>query len=110
MLDITPVVESLFALLASILTAVIVPYLKTKIDDYWIKTAVDAAEQVYKGSKRGPERKAKVLEWLKRRKLLVNESKLDIMIEAAVGKIKKEINGQSDGQTDEESDDDASGS
>jgi len=56
-----------------------------------VKIAVSAAEQIYNGSGRGPEKKAYVLEWLKQRGITVDEAKLDAMIESAVYELKSGV-------------------
>ena len=89
--NITPIIEAALLLLAAIFTTVIIPYIKSKTTaqqqtdiEGWVRVAVSAAEQLYKGSGRGDEKKAFVLDWLKKRHIAVDEAKLDAMIEAAV--------------------------
>lgn len=50
----------------------------------WVKIAVTAAEQIYKGQGRGEEKKEYVLAWLREHGVTVDDKKLDAMIEAAV--------------------------
>ena len=64
--DITTIVEAVAALIAAIITA------------------FTAAEQIYAGSGRGEEKKAYVIDWLRKHGVTVDESKLDALIEAAV--------------------------
>lgn len=89
--DITAIVEAVFGLVFAIITCVLVPYIKSKTTasqqaeiNAWIKIAVTAAEQIYKGQGRGAEKKEYVLNWLRERGITVDEDKLDAMIEAAV--------------------------
>ena len=89
--DVTSVVEAVLALVGTIITCVLVPYIKSKTTaeqqkeiNAWVKIAVSAAEQIYKGQGRGEEKKAYVLEWLRERGVTVDEARLDAMIEAAV--------------------------
>ena len=89
--DVTSVVEAVLALVGAIITCVLVPYIKSKTTaeqqkeiNAWVKIAVSAAEQIYKGPGRGEEKKAYVLEWLRERGVTVDEARLDAMIEAAV--------------------------
>lgn len=89
--DITPIVEAVAAVLCAVVTCVLVPYIKSKTTaeqqkeiNAWVKIAVSAAEQIYKGQGRGEEKKAYVLEWLRERGVTVDEARLDAMIEAAV--------------------------
>jgi len=95
MFDITIIVEALIALIAAVITAVVIPYIKSKTNAQqqaeitaWVKIAVSAAEQIYTGSGRGAEKKEYVLEWLAQRNITVDAGKLDAMIEAAVYALK----------------------
>lgn len=94
--NITPILEAVLALAATIFTIVVIPYIKSKTTaqqqneiEGWVKIAVSAAEQLYKGSGRGAEKKQYVLDWAKKNGIIVDESKLDAMIEAAVFGLKK---------------------
>lgn len=109
MLDITPIMEAVFTLLAAVLGVIVVPFIKSRVDAFWIGVAVDAAEQIYQGSKRGDEKKAYVLEWLKKNNITVNQKRLDAMLEAIVGKLNKELKGEADKDGKDGDDDDASG-
>ena len=64
MIDLTPIVEAIVALVAAVITAFVIPWLKGKIDadkleeiELWVTVAVEAAEQLYVGSGRGAEKK-----------------------------------------------------
>lgn len=94
-MDITPIVEAAFMLIAAVITAVIVPYIRSKTTDTQrtelqalVQIAVTAAEQLYIGTGKGKEKKAYVLEWLKERGITVDSKKLDAMIESAVYSLK----------------------
>ena len=78
MVDITPIMEAVFTLLAAILGVIVVPFIKSRVDAFWIGIAVDAAEQIYKGSRRGEEKKAYVVAWLKENNIAVNQKRLEI--------------------------------
>lgn len=98
MTNITPIIEAVFALIAAIVTAIIVPYIKSRTTAQqqtqiaeWVRIAVTAAEQLYKGSGRGAEKKAYVLDWLHEHGVTVDESKLDAMIESAVYEINNSV-------------------
>ena len=91
MFDITVIIEAVFALLAAIITAIVIPYIKSKTTasqqaeiNAWVIFAVTAAEQIYTGSGRGEEKKAYVLNWLQEHGITVDAEKLDALIEAAV--------------------------
>lgn len=96
MFNITPILEAVSALAVVIITTVIVPYIRSKTtaqqqDDInmWVNIAVAAAEQIYRGSGKGEEKKAYVLNWLHEHGVTVDESKLDALIEAAVHALKE---------------------
>ena len=95
MFDITPIVEAVFALIAVIITVIIIPYIRKKTTtaqqaelNGWVAIAVAAAEQIYVGSGRGTEKKEYVLNWLTAHNITVDAAKLDAMIEAAVYELK----------------------
>lgn len=98
MFDATTIIEAVFALIAVIITAIVIPYIRSKTTaqqqaeiNAWVKIAVSAAEQIYVGSGRGEEKKAYVLSWLHEHGVTVDESKLDALIEAAVYDLKNGI-------------------
>lgn len=98
MVDITPVIEAVAALIAALITAFLVPYIKSRTSaqqqeeiNAWVKIAVSAAEQIYSGSGRGAEKKAYVLNWLKEHNITLDESKIDALIEAAVYELNQGI-------------------
>lgn len=91
MIDITPIIEAVFALISVVITVIVIPYIKSKTTaaeqqeiNAWVKIAVAAAEQIYKGSGRGDEKKQYVLNWLKEHGITVDEGAIDALIEAAV--------------------------
>lgn len=91
MIDITPIIEAVFALIGVVITVIVIPYIKSKTTaaeqqeiNAWVKIAVAAAEQIYKGSGRGDKKKQYVLNWLKEHGITVDEGAIDALIEAAV--------------------------
>lgn len=91
MIDFTPVLEAVATLAVALITTFVVPYIKSKTTleqqsqiNAWVKIAVTAAEQVYDGPGQGDKKKTYVLTWLKGHGIVVDEDKLDAMIEAAV--------------------------
>ena len=91
MFDITTIIEAVFMLLAAIITAIVIPYIKSKTTasqqaeiNAWVNIAVTAAEQIYTGSGRGEEKKTYVLNWIREHGITVDAEKLDALIEAAV--------------------------
>ena len=98
MFDITPIVQAAAALLAAVVTAFVVPYIKSKTTaaqqaqiNGWVRIAVAAAEQIYNGSGKGKDKKAYVLAWLRQHGVTVDEAQIDAMIEAAVYELKTGI-------------------
>lgn len=91
MIDLTPVVQGVVTLCAAMITTFVIPYIKSKttaaqqqkINGY-VKTAVTAAEQIFSGPGEGEKKKDYVLTLLKSHGIVVDEDKLDAMIEAAV--------------------------
>lgn len=90
-INITPIVEAVAALIAAVITAFVVPYIKSRTTtnqqqqiNAWVRVAVAAAEQIYVGSGRGEEKKAYVLNWLAERGITLDTSRIDALIEAAV--------------------------
>lgn len=91
MFDITPIVEALFALIATVISVILIPYIRSKTTEKqqqtinsWIRIAVAAAEQIFKGEGRGEEKKQYVLGFLETNGFKVDEITIDAMIEAAV--------------------------
>ena len=80
-MDITTIIEAAAALVAAVITAVVIPYIKSRTT---VKIAVTAAEQIYRGSGRGEEKKAYVLNWLAEHGITLDEDRIDALIEAAV--------------------------
>ena len=91
MIDLTPVMEAVIALIVAVITAFVIPWLKGKISadkleqiKLWVTVAVEAAEQLYKGSGRGEEKKAYVVQFLQEKGFTPDPDSLDKLIEAAV--------------------------
>ena len=94
--DITPIVETVLSLIAVVITAIVIPYIKSKttVEQQqelagWVSIAVAAAEQLYKGSGRGEEKKQYVIGWLADRNIKVDSEAIDAMIESAVYDLNK---------------------
>ena len=90
-MDITPVVNAVIALAAAVVTAFVIPWIKSKTTaaqreeiDAWVRIAVTAAEQIYKETGKGKEKKAYVLKFLEEKNLKIDEKSVDLMIESAV--------------------------
>ena len=90
-MDITPVVNAVIALAAALVTAFVIPWIKSKTTaaqreeiNSWVKIAVTAAEQIYLGAGKGKEKKEYVLKFLEEKNLKIDEESVDLMIESAV--------------------------
>lgn len=98
MYDLTPIIEAVAALIGGDSTCILVPFIRSKTTaeqqkeiNAWVKIAVSAAEQIFKGSGRGEEKKQYVIAWLKERGFTVDENELDALIEAAVYELNQGI-------------------
>ena len=97
MIDITPVINAVIALLAAGVSVFLIPWIKSKTTDAqrkelleWVKIGVAAAEQLYAGQGRGEEKKQYVLEFLKSKGFDLNEESVNNAIEAAVKQLNTE--------------------
>lgn len=93
-IDLTALVQAVIALIAALITAFVIPWLKRKVSaeklaevSTWVEIAVNAAEQIYAGTGRGAEKKAYVLEFLSQKGYTVDMAAIENMIEAAVHKL-----------------------
>ena len=92
MIDITEVVVALIGLLGTILTAVLVPYIRSKLTleqqqklQMWIQVGVSAAEQLARtGVIRKQDRKQYVLDLLEKHGMTADMDLIDAMLEGAV--------------------------
>lgn len=98
MYDLTPIIEAVAALIGVVITCILVLFIRSKTTaeqqkeiNAWVKIAVSAAEQIFKGSGRGEEKKQYVIAWLKERGFTVDENELDALIEAAVYELNQGI-------------------
>ena len=93
------IILSILAIVSALMSGLLIPYLKTKIDANRrseimriVEVAVTAAEQIFipdeKGKGRGAEKKEFVINYLYDKGIKVSDEDLDILIEAAV----KELN------------------
>lgn len=89
--DMNDVVKVLISLFAALMTCFIVPLIKSKTTSaqftqiqLWVRIAVQAAEQLFKGSGRGQEKKQYVLEFLLGKGVKIDEDVLDALIESTV--------------------------
>lgn len=95
-MDITPIIRAGLLLIGAVITSVIVPLIRAKLNEQqlrnaraWVTVAVEAAEQIYKGIGRGADKKAFVLEFLDQKGLKIDLASIDNLIEAAVLELKR---------------------
>lgn len=96
MIDLTPIANSIIALIAALISAFLIPYIKSKISteklaeiQEWAIVAVEAAEMIYKGAGRGAEKKQYVLDFLASKGYSLDTESIDNLIESAVLNLKK---------------------
>lgn len=96
MIDLTQVIIAVLTLIFSVVSAFLIPYLKTKVSaeqletiKFWVNIAVQAAEMIYAGSGRGEEKKEYVLKFLNSKGFTLNTEEIENIIEAAVLELKK---------------------
>lgn len=99
-INITPIVEAVLALLGTLITVFVIPYIKKKVGAEhmaeflrWVDIAVAAAEQLYE-SGQGDIKKKYVLSYLEGKGFVVTEDELNMAIEAAVNKLHNELYGK----------------
>jgi len=91
MVDIMPIFEALLALLAALVTAYLIPWLKQKQCRerqqnlaFWLKAAVEAAEEYFIGHGRGAEKAAYVRQFLAKRGWRLDEQEAAVLINSTV--------------------------
>ena len=97
MIDLTPVFNAIITLMAALITAFVIPWLKRKISaekmaeiKKWTKIAVEAAEMIFKGSNLGQTKKAYVSNYLKEKGYTLDEDSIEALIESTVLEMKIE--------------------
>lgn len=96
MVDLTQIVMAILTLGFSLISAFLLPYLKSKTDletfktvKLWMKVAVQAAEMLYVGTGRGEDKKAYVVNFLAGKGFALNIAEIENLIEAAVLELKE---------------------
>lgn len=91
MIDLTPIINAAILLVAALVTTFLVPWIKANTDEkqrdellLWARVAVNAAEQLYRGSGRGEEKKAYVLAFLEKKGYTANQDEIEAVIESLV--------------------------
>lgn len=93
-INLQPIISAVVALIAAIITTVLIPYIKGKITQQQydrlleaVRIAVAAAEQLFTSPQSGADKKQYVQEFLASQGYDVSAQEIDTMIEATVGKI-----------------------
>lgn len=96
-MNITPIIEAVFALIAAIISVVVVPYIKSRTTAAqqaeiaeWVRIAVEAAEQIFDTSA-GTDKKEYVCNFLTSKGFDITTDELDKLIEAAVLELHRKI-------------------
>lgn len=99
MTDLTPIINAAIALIAAIITAFVVPWVRrnTSAQDRedllrWVEIAVAAAEQLLY-STQGAEKKKYVVQFLEEKGYIVSDEELNAAIEGAVLKLHRGLEG-----------------
>lgn len=97
MTDLTPIINAFIALIAALVTAFVVPWIRRNTtakdrEDFlrWVEIAVAAAEQLFL-STQGSAKKEYVLGFLEERGFTYSEEELNAAIEGAVLRLHREI-------------------
>ena len=97
-MDYTKIIEAIITLLVAVITAFVIPYIKSKLSENelaeiikWVKIAVQAAEMIYNETGMGKEKKKYVETFLTEHNIKVDIEQLDALIESAVLELKKEL-------------------
>lgn len=94
-IDMTQVIVALIGLAGVVLSTVIIPLVRAKTTKqnwenamFWVKLAVQSAEQIYTGTGLGQKKKEYVEKFLKEHNIQLDPDQVDVAIEAAVKEIK----------------------
>lgn len=97
-MDLTKILEAVITLVITIISVVVIPYIKSKLDaekindlKMWVKIGVQAAEMIFKESGKGAEKKAYVLDFLNEKGFYIDTESLENLIESAVLELKMEL-------------------
>ena len=95
-IDMTQVIVALIGLAGVVLSTVIIPLVRAKTTKqnwdnamFWVKLAVQSAEQIYTGTGMGAKKKEYVEKFLKEHNIELDSDQVDVAIEAAVQEIKE---------------------
>ncbi|MCM1329455.1 MAG: phage holin [Ruminococcus sp.] len=101
-IDITPVIEAVITLIVAVITAFVIPWIKSKVSaaklqnlQEWAALGVNAAEAVYRGTKLGKDKREYVEKYLKdlceKNGYKYNDNEIRIALEDAWRNMTKEM-------------------
>ena len=97
-IDMTQVIVALIGLIGVLLSTVLVPYLRAKTTKekwdnamFWVKLAVQSAEQIYVEQGMGEKKKEYVEKFLAEHNVKLDAAQIDVAIEAAVLQMQEAI-------------------
>ena len=103
MFDLTEIISAIIALAVALITAFLIPWLKTKMNKtqqdklvFWLEVAVTAAEEYFKGSGRGQEKAEYVRAFLKQQGYDLDAAVLSALINGTVWQLINQFKGQSE--------------
>ncbi|WP_129596052.1 phage holin, LLH family [Anaerophilus nitritogenes] len=89
---------AVIALIGAVITYIIIPYIKSKTTaeqqkniKFWVKVAVNAAEQIFQEKSQGQQKKQYVINFLFKQGIQISMEQLDLLIEATVLELNKDI-------------------
>lgn len=95
-MNITPVIEAVITLLFTIFMCIVLPTMKARLDAekleqiaMWVQIAVKAAEQIYRESGMGEQKKKYVQEFLEKKGVKLDMDTIDTLIESYVHELQK---------------------
>lgn len=93
-IDVTQVIVALIGLIGVLLSTVLIPYVRAKTTQekwnnalFWVKLAVQSAEQIYNQQGMGEAKKKYVEEFLAKYNIKLDPEQIDVAIEAAVNQL-----------------------
>ena len=96
-IDLTPIVQAVITLLSLLITTFLIPWIKAKCDAKkleniakWVRFAVEAAEQIFKGDDMGESKKQYVVNFLSEKGYKLDLDEINALIESTVFNIKGE--------------------
>lgn len=100
-INITPIIVAFIGLLSTIITVVLVPYIRAKTTaeqrakaEQWAKIAVQAAEMIFNEKGMGAEKFAYVEAFLESKGIVLDKEILKVVIESAVLELKQAANAE----------------